>query len=422
MQKKLYSYEIRKDEAIDINKKYGFPYKIAMFRENDFNGSDFENNGEFLKHLIDSTPVLKNLKVNTSIESLSNDEEEIHKVLNEEYIFLPIYGREITGRTEITTKLPCINSFDYVQVGWIYSKEEDASTWKDEYTNINSNTIFKVFNSPRDAYKNIMELIVENLNILNNKTYTIQYYSEDSSGCKSIFCESEAHYFNRRDAKDAAEKLPMNIEDMELVKRYTYKVKSEELDHPRDPNYCENFGRIICFHKNYIIGDKHEYHTSEELIEDLTRWYIEDDCRSVYELTDDEKREILDKHYIWLPVYAYEHGGLSINTTGFSCRWDSGKVGITFISISDAISYYKSCGLKIPENIEPFKEECEKRLDAEVEELNRYFSGVCDYTAEIFCNNEFVMGTDLFYSSEDAAKAAERIIEDLKRKDTPNND
>lgn len=31
-----------------------------------------------------------------------------------------------------------------------------------------------------------------------------------------------------------------------------------------------------------------------------------------------------------LPLYLYDHSGLAMNTTGFSCPWDSGKVGIIF--------------------------------------------------------------------------------------------
>ena len=33
-----------------------------------------------------------------------------------------------------------------------------------------------------------------------------------------------------------------------------------------------------------------------------------------------------------LPVYMYDHSGITINTTGFSCPWDSGMVGIIYVS------------------------------------------------------------------------------------------
>ena len=33
-----------------------------------------------------------------------------------------------------------------------------------------------------------------------------------------------------------------------------------------------------------------------------------------------------------LPLYLYDHSGLTMNTTGFSCGWDSGQVGYIFIT------------------------------------------------------------------------------------------
>jgi hypothetical protein len=35
----------------------------------------------------------------------------------------------------------------------------------------------------------------------------------------------------------------------------------------------------------------------------------------------------LDRYFIWLPVYMYDHGGQTINTRPFSCGWDSGQLG-----------------------------------------------------------------------------------------------
>ena len=37
-----------------------------------------------------------------------------------------------------------------------------------------------------------------------------------------------------------------------------------------------------------------------------------------------------------LPLYMYDHSGITINTTGFSCKWDSGQVGWVWITRSDA--------------------------------------------------------------------------------------
>jgi hypothetical protein len=33
-----------------------------------------------------------------------------------------------------------------------------------------------------------------------------------------------------------------------------------------------------------------------------------------------------------LPLYLYDHSGITMSTSPFSCRWDSGQVGWTFVS------------------------------------------------------------------------------------------
>lgn len=38
---------------------------------------------------------------------------------------------------------------------------------------------------------------------------------------------------------------------------------------------------------------------------------------------------------VWLPVYMYDHGGQTINTTGFSCSWDSGQIGAIWMTADE---------------------------------------------------------------------------------------
>lgn len=51
------------------------------------------------------------------------------------------------------------------------------------------------------------------------------------------------------------------------------------------------------------------------------------------EATQEEMQAILaDKDMIALPMYAYMHGSVVMNTVGYSCPWDSAQVGIIFVS------------------------------------------------------------------------------------------
>ena len=67
----------------------------------------------------------------------------------------------------------------------------------------------------------------------------------------------------------------------------------------------------------FIVGDRCRYIDNESSIQlDLA-------CR-------DDDIAVLDKSpdvIAYLPVYVYDHSGARMNTTGFSCPWDSGQVG-----------------------------------------------------------------------------------------------
>ncbi len=43
------------------------------------------------------------------------------------------------------------------------------------------------------------------------------------------------------------------------------------------------------------------------------------------------------KGYVALPVYAYIHSGVTVATTPFGCRWDSGLSGLTYVKRTDYI-------------------------------------------------------------------------------------
>lgn len=88
---------------------------------------------------------------------------------------------------------------------------------------------------------------------------------------------------------------------------------------PENPRKWDNLGTMVCFHRRYNLGDSAEKHG-----------YCTDDYNSWDEVRD----AILHNHRraIMLPMYMYDHSGLTVNTTGFSCPWDSGQIGFIFVS------------------------------------------------------------------------------------------
>lgn len=92
---------------------------------------------------------------------------------------------------------------------------------------------------------------------------------------------------------------------------------------PRD--MYDNLGTMVCKHKRYRLGDN-------KIILDPHRFE-----------SWDEIEEYLKKEYnaeIILPLYLYDHSGITINTTGFQCKWDSGQVGFIFIDRETCIKEF----------------------------------------------------------------------------------
>ena len=82
----------------------------------------------------------------------------------------------------------------------------------------------------------------------------------------------------------------------------------------------DNLGTMVCFHRRYDLGD----------LEERKRYNDPDDFRET--ITEDEN--------IMLPLYLYDHSGITMNTTGFSCRFDSGQVGVIYVSKEKVMKEY----------------------------------------------------------------------------------
>ncbi len=107
----------------------------------------------------------------------------------------------------------------------------------------------------------------------------------------------------------------------------TVKIKYDKSPlHPRvdwDPA-----GTMICWHSNYRLGDKEEskkYEDSDDLFRSISG--VNDDK----EYTTTELLELAKEKAYILPLFLYDHSGITMSTGSFSCQWDSGQVGWIFI-------------------------------------------------------------------------------------------
>lgn len=70
-------------------------------------------------------------------------------------------------------------------------------------------------------------------------------------------------------------------------------------------------------------------------------------------------------NFVILPLYLYDHSGITMNTTGFTCRWDSGQVGYIYASKKDIVKEYGKFDA----------ERAEKQLISEVKSYDQYITG-----------------------------------------------
>ena len=117
-------------------------------------------------------------------------------------------------------------------------------------------------------------------------------------------------------------------------------------DHdPESPREWDNMGTMFCQHRNYCLGDKDA-----------------DDPR------DEEGN--LPKDILYLPLYLYDHSGITMSTEPFSCPWDSGRVGIIYVTKEKIKQEY---GWKVLTKAR--KEKILSYLENEVEVYDQYLTG-----------------------------------------------
>lgn len=207
-------------------------------------------------------------------------------------------------------------------------------------------------------------------------------------------------------------------------KPYTlFVVPDDDPINPREEQ--DNFGSMICFHRRYTLGDEHNYENAEEFFQTLVqnnipnkdvisyikdgnvdglkleynksehswelhtysdyfkKWFTEYTIPAPLKGNETDMSEAILEQMQWLdlkalaekthcilPVYMYDHSGLTVNTTGFSCRWDSGLLGWIYAS-HDKVK--EEFGQVTPEAVQ----KAENLLVGEIKDYDYYLTGQC---------------------------------------------
>lgn len=119
---------------------------------------------------------------------------------------------------------------------------------------------------------------------------------------------------------------------------------------PTSPRENDNLGTMLYSHSRYVLGDER------------TRFSSFDEYL--------ESAKISPNEVVSLPLYLLDHSGLKMSTEDFNDRWDSGVVGVIFVTFDKLREEYGVSSVD-----EQTVERAQAALRAEVEEFSQYLEG-----------------------------------------------
>lgn len=139
--------------------------------------------------------------------------------------------------------------------------------------------------------------------------------------------------------KHYAYESPFKMKDNKGVE-YTLEIQTDNL--PENPREWSNVCTMICWHRSYNLGDKHDYDNSDEFFEDILHNVCEMEYEEFEELSTREKYKLASesgKVYI-KELNLYDHSEISISTSNnysYNGSWDTSCVGFVYVTKEKAL-------------------------------------------------------------------------------------
>jgi len=179
---------------------------------------------------------------------------------------------------------------------------------------------------------------------------------------------------------------------MEPTEKITYKkhiiTVYPDMD-PESPRNWDNITEFHCSHKRYSLGDKgFNYPSGSECVQ--------------------AAQEAQKQGDIVLPLYLYDHSGITISLSPFSCPWDSGQLGFVIIRRQKMLEEFG--GRKFTQIL---KDRALKIAESEVKEYDQFLRGEV-YGYQIDEDGYSCWG---FYGIEDCLEEAKNTVDWLVKQD-----
>lgn len=92
--------------------------------------------------------------------------------------------------------------------------------------------------------------------------------------------------------------------------------RQENIYEENDPRQNDNYTKMVCFSRNYNLGDKTNYRKDDY-----------EDLEALKEAIRINENPLLIK-----PIYLFDHSGITISLGSFHDPWDSGQIGWCYIT------------------------------------------------------------------------------------------
>lgn len=151
---------------------------------------------------------------------------------------------------------------------------------------------------------------------------------------------------------------------VETTEHKGYRVHLTPDPEPFNPRKdFEPMGKMVCFHSRYDLGDEHNYdrdtvlqEIAQEVCPNLEftldfwngpgyeklyhKYGHKVACEKVDQKINTLVARIINRKTLMLPLYLYDHGGITMSCNDFHDIWDSGQVGFIFMTKDQAAKEY----------------------------------------------------------------------------------